>query len=55
LDEVAPPTEAETHLRSLRWVVRLAQDRYYAKVLRGSKTVEQIVDLFGEYDDEGSS
>jgi mannitol/fructose-specific phosphotransferase system IIA component (Ntr-type) len=52
---LSPPAEAEAHLDTLKWVVRLAQDRYYAKVLRGSKTVEQIVDLFAEFDDEGSS
>ncbi len=52
---LSPPSEAEAHLESLKWVVKLAQDRYYSKVLRGSKTIEQIVDLFGEYDDDDGS
>ncbi len=44
--------DAEEHLAVLRWFANFARSRYHARVLRGSRTVDQITDLFREFDDE---
>ena len=44
--------DAEEHLQALRWFANFARSRYHARVLRGSRTVDQITDLFQEFDDE---
>jgi mannitol/fructose-specific phosphotransferase system IIA component (Ntr-type) len=49
---LSPEAEAETHLACLKWVVTLAQNRYYARLLRGSRTIEQISELLDEFADE---
>jgi mannitol/fructose-specific phosphotransferase system IIA component (Ntr-type) len=51
---LSPEDDAEVHLQSLKWIVTLAQSRYYSRLLRGSKTVEQISDLLREFEDEES-
>jgi mannitol/fructose-specific phosphotransferase system IIA component (Ntr-type) len=44
--------DAEEHLAVLRWFANFARSRYHSRVLRGSRTVDQITDLFREFDDE---
>ena len=49
---LSPESQAEVHLQTLRWIVTLAQSRYYARLLRGSRTIEQIADLLKEFEEE---
>ena len=49
---LSPESDAEIHLQALRWIVTLAQSRYYARLLRGSRTVPQIADLIKEFEEE---
>jgi mannitol/fructose-specific phosphotransferase system IIA component (Ntr-type) len=51
---LSPESDAETHLAALKWIVTLAQSRYYARLLRGSRTVTQIAELMKEFDDEAA-
>ena len=48
-------SDAEMHLAALKWIVTLAQSRYYARLLRGSRTVAQIAELMREFDDEAET
>jgi nitrogen PTS system EIIA component len=51
---LSPESDAEMHLAALKWIVTLAQSRYYARLLRGSRTIAQIAELMREFDDEAA-
>ncbi len=52
---ISPPNQPGDHLRALENISRHLKDERFVKLLRQSKTREEVVDLLDEADQQGKT